>query len=51
MYDDRTTTRLHNMTLKQYRKIKLKSLQRDFCITLTEEELKHANELKNGNTN
>lgn len=33
------------MSLKEYRKMKLKMLKRDFMITLTEEEIAHANTL------
>lgn len=46
MYDDRSTTRVHTMSFKQYKKMKLKALKNDFCVTLTEEELKHADTLK-----
>ena len=35
------------MSLKAYRKMKLRMLTDDFCIRLTEEEIAHANELKN----
>jgi hypothetical protein len=45
MLDDRTTTRPYNMSLKAYRNLKLKWLKNDFCIKLTEEELKHAETL------
>ena len=31
--------------INTYRKAKIKMLQRDFCIKLTEEELKHVNAL------
>lgn len=33
------------MSLKEYRKMKLKMLKRDFCIKLTDEEIAHANTL------
>lgn len=45
MLDDRTTTRPHNMSLKAYRKMKLRALKNDFRITLTDEELKRAEKL------
>lgn len=46
MLDDRTAfTPKKTMSLKTYRKMKLKMLSRDFCITLTQEELDHVNEL------
>lgn len=45
MLDDRTSTRPRNMTLKNYRKMKLQMLD-DFCITLTDEELAHVNSLQ-----
>lgn len=34
-----------NMSLKEYRKSKLKMLD-DFCITLSDEQMNHMNELK-----
>lgn len=45
MLDDRTATKPRNMSLKEYRKMKLKMLRRDFRITLTEKELAHAETL------
>ena len=39
-----TSTKM-TMTLKQYRKLKLKILKNDFRITLTPEELAHAEAL------
>ena len=45
MLDDRTATRPHNMSLKAYRKMKLKTLKNDFRITLNAEELRHAETL------
>ena len=33
------------MSLKEYRKMKIKMLKRDFCINLTDEELSHAETL------
>lgn len=35
-----------NASLNTYRKQKLRILERDFCIRLTEEEVNHANSLK-----
>ena len=46
MLDDRTSTKPRNMSLKAYRKMKLKMLKNDFCIKLTDEELDHAESLK-----
>lgn len=44
--EDKSGTHLHkSMTLKAYRKMKLKILKRDFCVYLTEEELAHADTL------
>ena len=45
MIDDRTATKPRSMSLKAYRKMKLKMLERDFCIPLTDEERAHANTL------
>ena len=45
MLDDRTAAKPHKMSFKEYKKYKLKMLKRDFRITLTEEELAHANSL------
>lgn len=46
MIDDRTATHpTRKMSFKQYKKAKLKILQRDFCIALTQEELNHFAEL------
>lgn len=45
MIDDRTATVPRNMSLKQYRKMKLKMLERDFCIRLTDAEREYANTL------
>ena len=40
MVDDRTAAGFQRqMSFKTYKKYKLKMLQRDFCINLTEEEL------------
>lgn len=33
------------MSIKEYRKMKLKMLDRDFCINLTDEEIAHAKTL------
>lgn len=33
------------MSLKEYRKMKLKMLEKDFCIRLTDEEREHAKTL------
>ena len=47
MLDDRTAfIPQKSMSLKAYRKMKLKMLSRDFCITLTQKEIDHANSLK-----
>ena len=45
MLDDRTATRPRQMSLKEYRKMKLKMLK-DFCIHLTPEEIARAHTLK-----
>lgn len=46
MIDDRNAAGFQrSMSFKQYKKMKLRMLQRDFCIQLTEEELEHANTL------
>lgn len=45
MIDDRTAAVPRNMSLKAYRKMKLKMLERDFCINLTDEERARANEM------
>lgn len=45
MIDSSTATRPRNMSLKAYRKMKLKMLKGDFRITITAEERKHAEEL------
>lgn len=46
-YTDRTYTKpVRTMSLKQYRKYKLKILKRDFMVELTEEEKAHAETLK-----
>lgn len=40
MFDDRTAAGFtRKMSFKTYKKYKLRMLQRDFCIQLTEEEL------------
>lgn len=45
-YDDKTATKPQKtMSLKEYRKMKLKILRRDFRLYLTEEELAHAEAL------
>ena len=46
MIDDRTATVPRKMSLKQYRKMKLKMLKNDFCVDLTDEEVAHAHTLK-----
>ena len=43
--DDRTSPIPRPVSVKTYRKEKLKMLSRDFCIKLTDEEIAHANEL------
>lgn len=45
MIDDRTATVPRKVSIKEYRKMKLKMLKRDFCITLTDEEVAHAHTL------
>ena len=35
------------MSFKQYKKMKLAMIARDFCINLTDEELEHASSLQN----
>ena len=45
MVDDRTATVPRKMSLKQYRKMKLRMLQRDFCLPLTDEDRDHAQTL------
>ena len=45
MIDDRTATTPRKMSLKEYRKMKLKMLKRDFLIELTDEEVARANTL------
>ena len=46
MIDDRSATGFQRkMSFKSYKKMKLRMLQRDFCIKLTDEELEHANTL------
>lgn len=45
MIDDKTAAKPRNMSLKSYRKMKLKMLEKDFCIKLTEEEEAHAKTL------
>jgi hypothetical protein len=48
MIDDRTAARTERqMSFKSYKKMKLKMLKRDFCIALSDEELKRAESLKN----
>ena len=42
MIDDKTATTPKNASIKQYRKAKFKMLERDFCITLTNDEKLHA---------
>lgn len=47
MIDDRSAARLERkMSFKQYKKMKLKMLKRDFFVTLTDEELARAEELQ-----
>ena len=46
MIDDRNAAGFQRkMSFKQYKKMKLRMLQRDFCIQLTNEELAHASTL------
>jgi hypothetical protein len=45
MFDDKTTTKPHNMSLKSYRKMKLRMLK-DFYIELTPEQVSYINSLK-----
>lgn len=46
MIDDRSAAGFQRkMSFKSYKKMKLRMLQRDFCIKLTDEELEHANTL------
>lgn len=45
MLDNKTTTRIRNMTFKTYKRMKLKMLK-DFCITLTPEQLDRFKTLK-----
>ena len=46
MIDDMTTTRPQKtMSIKSYRKMKIKMLEEEFLITLTEEEKEHAKTL------
>lgn len=46
MIDDRTATApQRTMSIKAYRKMKIKMLERDFCIPLTDEEKARANTL------
>lgn len=45
MIDDRTAVVPRKMSIKQYRKMRLKMLTRDFCIKLEDEEVAHANTL------
>ena len=52
MIDDMTTTRpQRTMSIKSYRKMKIKMLEEEFLITLTEEEKGKAKQLKQGLTN
>lgn len=44
MLDDRTATKPRNMTLKAYKKMKIRTLK-DFCIMLTPEQIKYVNSL------
>lgn len=46
MIDDRTAAVPRKVSLKEYRKMKIKMLKKDFCINLTDEEIAHANTLK-----
>ena len=46
MIDDRTAAVPRNMSLKSYRRMKIKMLERDFCINLTSEERARAETLK-----
>ena len=46
MLDEKTSyAPKRSMSLRMYRKTKLRMLERDFYITLTQEELEHANSL------
>ena len=46
MINDRdAATPQRKMSLKSYRKMKLKMIEADFCIKLTDEEREHANSL------
>ena len=48
MFYDRTAAHpQRQMSFKQYKKMKLKMLRRDFCIMLTDEELERAESLQN----
>lgn len=44
MIDDRITTKPHNMSLKSYRKMKMRMLK-DFYIELTPEQISYINSL------
>ena len=47
MINDRDAARpQRQMSFKQYKKMKLKMLQRDFCIPLSDEELAYAESLQ-----
>lgn len=48
MIDDRSAARPERqMSFNSYKKMKLKMLKRDFCITLSDEELERAASLQN----
>ena len=48
MYNDKDAARpQRQMSFKSYKKMKIKMLQRDFCIPLTDEELEYAANLQN----
>ena len=47
MIDDKNAAGFQRkMSFKTYKKMKLKMLQRDFCVQLTDAELAHYNTLK-----
>lgn len=45
VHDRESAFNKRKMSIKEYRKRKLKMLKRDFCIHLTDEEIDHANTL------
>ena len=46
MIDDRTATRPKTTSLKAYKKMKLKMLERDLCVHPEPEEIEHLNSLQ-----